>query len=208
MRRPFVLLSAAMSLDGALDDTAPGRMLLSDAADLDRVDAERAGVDAILVGAATLRRDDPRLVLRDRSRGRDPVKVVLSGSGDLDPAARFFTLGDAARLVYTCRPDVAAAQVGSVATVIDAGDPLDLHRVLLDLHERGIARLMVEGGARVHQLFLDADVVDEVQLVVAPLMVGDPAAPRFGGRAAGPLGLRLVEARATGELVLLRYGRG
>ncbi|MGI5129068.1 RibD family protein [Pseudonocardia sp. CA-107938] len=209
MPRPFVLLSAAMSLDGAIDDTSSTRLLLSDAADLDRVDAERAGVDAVMVGAGTLRRDDPRLVLRDRSRGSDPTKVVLSGSGELDPAARFFTVGDAPRLVYTARPDVAKARVGHVATVVDAGDPLDLDLVLADLHARGVARLMVEGGARVHGLVLGAGMVDELQLVVAPLVVGESAAPRFGGSpGAGRLDLRLAEARPMGDLVLLRYVRG
>ncbi|MDN5860111.1 MAG: dihydrofolate reductase family protein, partial [Pseudonocardia sp.] len=156
----------------------------------------------------TLRTDDPRLLLRDRSRGRDPVKVVLSGSGALDPAARFFTVGEAPRLVYTSQPDVAAARVGHVATVVDAGDPLDLHRVLADLHGRGVARLMVEGGAQVHALVLAADVVDEVHLVVAPVVVGDPDAPRFGGTRPRLLGLRVLESRPMGDLVLLRYGRG
>ncbi|SHL27810.1 5-amino-6-(5-phosphoribosylamino)uracil reductase [Pseudonocardia thermophila] len=208
-RRPFVLLSVAISLDGAIDDASPTRLILSDDADLDRVDAERAGVDAILVGAGTLRRDDPRLVLRDRSRGRDPVKVVLSGSGELDPDARFFTTGDAARLVYTSRPDVAMERLGGAATIVDAGDPLDLGVVLADLHGRGVERLMVEGGAQVHRLVLTADVVDELQVVVAPLVVGDPTAPRFGGlrTEVQRLDLRLAEARPMGDLVLLRYVR-
>src|SRR5690242_6089257 len=92
--RPYVLLSAAMSVDGHIDDGGPEPLVLSDAADLDRVDAVRAGVDAILVGATTLRRDDPRLLVRSEERraarvaeGRapDPLKVTLTGSGDLDP---------------------------------------------------------------------------------------------------------------------------
>jgi len=201
-----------MSLDGALDDTSATRLVLSDATDLDRVDAERAGVDAILVGAGTVRSDDPRLVLRDRSWGVDPVKVVLSGSGELDPAARFFTVGDAQRVVYTSRPQVAAARVGHLATVVDAGDPVDLQRLLADLHARGVRRLMVEGGAQVQRLVLAAGVVDELQLVVAPVVVGDPNAPRFGGgdlhSPVHRLGLRLLEARPMSDLTLLRFGRG
>ena len=71
--RPTVLLSAAMSVDGCIDDATPQRLLLSDDADLDRVDAVRASVDAILVGATTVRRDDPRLLVRSQDgspRGR------------------------------------------------------------------------------------------------------------------------------------------
>src|SRR5688500_9992693 len=105
--RPYVLLSAAMSVDGHIDDSGPEPLLLSDAADLDRVDAVRAGVDAILVGATTLRRDNPRLLVRSAQRraarvaaGREPhpMKVTVTGSGDLDPTARFFTTGDAPKI--------------------------------------------------------------------------------------------------------------
>lgn len=59
MPHPYVLLSAAVSLDGCLDDTGPGRLLLSGPADFDRVDEVRAESDAILVGAGTLRADNP-----------------------------------------------------------------------------------------------------------------------------------------------------
>jgi 5-amino-6-(5-phosphoribosylamino)uracil reductase len=218
--RPYVLLSAAMSVDGHIDDTGPAPLVLSDAADLDRVDEVRAGVDAILVGATTLRRDDPRLNVRSAERraarvaaGRAayPLKVALTGSGELDPAARFFTTGDGPKLVYAATRGLAAARraVGGVADVADAGDPLDLHRLLADLHGRGVARLMVEGGTAVHTLFLTTGVVDELQLVVAPFFVGDADAPRFVGPGRFPQDtahrMRLAEARPIGDLVLLRY---
>ncbi|WP_342215762.1 RibD family protein, partial [Nocardia farcinica] len=70
--RPYVLLSAAMSLDGHLDDVGPERLRLSDAADFDRVDRVRAESDAILVGAQTLRRDDPRQLGADHARRGPP----------------------------------------------------------------------------------------------------------------------------------------
>jgi 5-amino-6-(5-phosphoribosylamino)uracil reductase len=98
-RRPYVVLSCAVSLDGCLDGTGGDRLVLSGEADLDRVDAERAAADAILVGAGTIRRDDPRLLIRSagrragrRARGRppQPAGITVTASGDLDPAARFF----------------------------------------------------------------------------------------------------------------------
>ncbi len=218
--RPYVLLSAAMSVDGRIDDTGPAPLLLSDAADLDRVDEVRAGVDAILVGATTLRRDDPRLLVRSAERraarvaeGRaaDPLKVTVTGSGDLDPAARFFTTGAGPKIVYAATPGVEMARktVGAVADVADAGHPLDLHRLLADLSGRGVARLMVEGGTAMHTLFLTSGVVDELQLVVAPFFVGDADGPRFVGPGRFPHDtahrMRLAEARPIGDLVLLRY---
>ena len=89
--RPSTLLSCCVSLDGYLDDASPTRLVLSPAADLDRVDAERADCDAILVGAETVRRDDPRLVVRSEScrasrvaRGHPPtpLRVTVTGSGE------------------------------------------------------------------------------------------------------------------------------
>jgi Pyrimidine reductase, riboflavin biosynthesis len=66
--RPYVLLSCATSADGYLDDASPERLILSGPADLDRVDEVRAGCDAILVGAQTVRADNPRLLIRDPRR--------------------------------------------------------------------------------------------------------------------------------------------
>jgi 5-amino-6-(5-phosphoribosylamino)uracil reductase len=218
--RPFVLLSAAMSLDGCIDDASPHRLVLSDAADLDRVDEVRAGVDAILVGATTIRRDDPRLLVRSPDRvaarvaaGRpaQPVKAAISSRGDLDPSARFFTVGDADRVVYvpTSGERHATGRLGSAAAVVGAGDPLELRTVLADLGERGVRRLLVEGGTMVHTLFLTAGLVDELHLVVAPFFVGDAEAPRFVGPGRFPHDsghrMRLAEARPIGDLVLLRY---
>src|SRR5262249_11112133 len=66
--RPYVLLSSAVSVDGCLDAPGPRRLVLSGEADLDRIDEERARADAIMVGAATIRRDDPRLLIRSPGR--------------------------------------------------------------------------------------------------------------------------------------------
>ena len=71
--RPYTLLSCGMSIDGYLDGPGAGPLRLSNAADFDRVDAERARCDAILVGAATVRSDNPRLLVRSRARRADRV---------------------------------------------------------------------------------------------------------------------------------------
>jgi riboflavin-specific deaminase-like protein len=214
---PYVLLSCATSADGYLDDAGPARLILSGPADLDRVDEVRAGCDAILVGAGTIRTDNPRLLIRDprrqarraaRGRPEHPARVTLTATGDLDPRARFFAPG-ALRLVYCATPALAPAQarLGDRAVLIDAGDPLSLHFVLSDLSERAIPRLLVEGGARVLGDFLAGGLADELQLAVAPFFVAEPAAPRFSLPAA-PMptdSMTLAETRRVGEMVLLRY---
>jgi len=206
--RPYALLSCAVSLDGYLDDATPDRLILSNDADLDRVDEVRASCDAILVGAGTVRADNPRLLVRSARRRAErvarglpesPVKVVLTGRGGLDPEAAFFTAGDGTKLVYAA-PGAAVDHLRAVATVVESDG---LPSVVADLHARGVRRLMVEGGATVHTAFMAAGLADELHLAVAPLFVGDPAAPRFAGPRGGRA--RLVEARTIGEVVLLRY---
>ena len=191
--RPYVILSCATSADGYLDDASPRRLILSGPADLDRVDEVRAGCDAILVGAGTVRADDPRLLVRDprrrarraaRGHGEHPARVTLTATGDLDPGARFFAPG-APRLVYCATPAVprARARLADRAVLIDAGDPPSLAFLLADLAERNVARLLVEGGAHLLAEFLAADLADELDLAIAPFFVADPAAPRFSPRA-------------------------
>jgi 5-amino-6-(5-phosphoribosylamino)uracil reductase len=230
-QRPYVLLSTAMSVDGCIDGTGAARLILSGQADLDRVDAERAASDAVMVGAGTVRRDNPRLLVRSAERRAaraarglpaQPAGVTVTASGDLDPAARFFDrrlcsgetegAGDPPeRLVYCGSPAVTAARsrLHGLAEVIDAGRPPRLAAILADLGGRGVHRLMVEGGASLGTQFLTAGLVDELQLVIAPFFVGDPAAPRFAGPGRYPCGpdrrMTLAAVRPIGGVVLLRY---
>jgi 5-amino-6-(5-phosphoribosylamino)uracil reductase len=209
-----------MSIDGYLDAGPGERLLLSNDADLARVDAVRAGCDAILVGAATVRNDDPRLLVRSdglrrarlaRGLTASPAKVTVTANADLHPGARFFALGDVPKLVYCASPAVAGARdrLGGVATIIDAGEPVTPGRVVEDLHARGVRRLMVEGGGNVHTQFLADDLADELQLVVAPFFVGDRRARRFVGSGAFPWcpsrRARLAEVRQIEDVALLRY---
>ncbi|MGW0870968.1 dihydrofolate reductase family protein [Streptomyces sp. NPDC002740] len=216
MPYPYVLLSAAVSLDGYLDDTTPERLLLSGRADFDRVDEVRASVDAILIGAGTIRADNPRLLVNSPERraarvaaGRPPypLKVTVSGSGDLDPAANFWHTGGE-KVVYTTEKGAERVRaLGIEADAVPLGPELDWRRLLEHLHdERGVRRLMVEGGGKIHTQLLRQGLADELQLVLAPLFVGDPAAPRLfgpGGYQGGRL--RLVESRRIEDVVLNRY---
>jgi 5-amino-6-(5-phosphoribosylamino)uracil reductase len=219
--RPYVLLSCAISVDGCLDATGPRRLVLSGGADLDRVDDERSQADAIMVGAGTIRRDDPRLLIRSPERRaarlagglpEHPAGVTLTASGNLDPAARFFTGPPGAqRLVYCPAPVVASLQISlnGLAQVIAVPKPAGLAAILTDLARRGVRRLMVEGGARLGRQLLVDGLVDELELAVAPFFVGDAAAPRFAGPAVYPHGpgrpMRLAGVRRLDDIVLLRY---
>ena len=217
---PYIVLSCCISLDGYLDDGASSRLHLSNDLDFARVDAVRAECDAILVGATTIRKDDPRLLVRapalrsarlNADRSPSPIKVTVTRTADLDPRAAFFTAGDAGRLVY-CSSAVAARarrRFGAAAVVVDAGDRPSMHGVVHDLADRGVERLLVEGGASVLTQLLTAGLADELQLAVAPVFVGDHRGRRFveDGRFpwTSPRRAELVGTRAVGDVAVLRY---
>jgi len=137
LERPYTLLSCALSLDGYLGSATTPRLELSNDADFDRVDAVRASCDAILVGAATVRNDNPRLCVRSQVRRAEreahglppsPAKVTVTERVELDVRADFFSAGESEKLVY-CRSDRVAdarTRFGPVATVVDGGKPFTL----------------------------------------------------------------------------------
>jgi 5-amino-6-(5-phosphoribosylamino)uracil reductase len=222
--RPYVLLSAAMSADGYIGDASHHGLALSDAADWDRVDELRAASDAIMVGAQTVRADNPRLLVKSEVRRQrraaagmsgSPRRVTVSGTGDLDPRSRFFAAESGPPLVYV--PAAAAERAirllsGAAAVVAapaGAGEArVDLRWLLADLTARSIGRLLVEGGARLLAQFVAAGLADEFQLAVAPVLVGDPRAPRLleGGGARAVSGrMRLDAVSQVGDMAVLHY---
>jgi 5-amino-6-(5-phosphoribosylamino)uracil reductase len=218
--RPYTVLSCSISLDGYLGGATSERLVLSNEADLARVDEVRAGCDAILVGAGTVRADNPRLLVRSprlraerRARGTtgSPLKVTVTGRGLLDPSSSFFRTGASEKIVYctSASAPTVRSRLSEVATVVDGGRRLEVGSLAEDLHGRGVRRLMVEGGAQVHTQFLTSGVADELHLVVAPLFVGSSRAPRFVGDGTFPWDAEhrahLAETRQIGDVVLLRY---
>ncbi|GAA2360636.1 hypothetical protein GCM10009854_44710 [Saccharopolyspora halophila] len=219
MTRPYVLLSVAVSADGYIDDASSQRFPLSNEADFDHVDQVRAESDAILLGAGTVRRDDPRLLVRsDRrccarvARGlpEHPLKVTVTGTGDLDPSLRIWH-DRADKLVYTTSAGsrVVSARLGGLAEVVDLGTEVVFGELLEDLASRGVERLMVEGGGQIHTEFLRAGLADEVRMAIAPLLIGQAAAPRFLNPADFPGGperrFHLEEVTRLGDVAVLRY---
>jgi 5-amino-6-(5-phosphoribosylamino)uracil reductase len=218
--RPYTIVSCAVSLDGYLDDTSPERLLLSGPEDFDEVDELRSQADAILVGAGTIRADNPRLLVRDPARvaareaaGRPahPRRVTVTATGDLDPAARFFT-GPGTPLVYCAAAAVAAARekFRDQAVVVDAGAEPSLATVLQDLYsERMVLTLLAEGGSRILRDLLALNLADELRVAVAPFFVGDPGAPRFALPARYPHTpanpMTLVSLRQVGNVAVHHY---
>ena len=145
--RPYTVLSCCVSIDGYIGSAA-SRLLLSNDADFERVDTVRASCDAILVGAETVRIDNPRLLVRSKSRRDEraahglpesPLKVTVTRRAELDARADFFKAGDVEKIVYCASPWAADARdrLGNVATIVDAGSSIEMGTLSADLAARG-----------------------------------------------------------------------
>lgn len=180
-----ITLSTAISADGFLNDNSTQRLLISTPEDWADVYKLRAKHDAILVGAETLRCDNPSLLIRDENiRQRrmalglkpDIAKVTLTTSGKLDPTLRFFQTGDADRYVFSPHN---ITELQDVATII-LDDIITAKSVVTTLEKFGIEHLMVEGGACILNMFLSEGMADTLRLAVNPsLHVGAAGKTKF-----------------------------
>jgi riboflavin-specific deaminase-like protein len=178
--RPWVTLTYAQSLDGSLAGPGGTRLALSGADSLRLTHRLRAWHDSLLVGIGTALTDDPSLTVRWVA-GANPRPVVLDSRLRLPPTARLLQTGQGT-LVFageTAPPEraerlrAAGAEVVCVPNGPTGG--LDLRRVLSALHQRGLRRLMVEGGARVLHAMLVQRLGDCLIVTVAPrLVAGTP----------------------------------
>lgn len=218
--RPFVLLSVATSIDGCIDNVSSDRLILSNKSDFDRVDQVRAESDAILIGARTIDSDNPRLLVNSARRRAEraakglpeyPLKVTVTATGDLDRDLKFWHFGGE-KLVYTTDRGLERLRgaLSGLAEIVSLGSDIDdFGKIVDDLGSRGIGRLMVEGGSQIHTAFLSQDLVDEIHLAIAPLVVGEAKAPRFLGAASYPWPstrrMRLLNVTTVGDVVVIRY---
>lgn len=182
---PLVIAKAGLSLDGRL--TRPpgeGQWLTSEASRRDAMRL-RASVDAILIGAETLRADNPRLTLRG-TRGKQPLRVVLTRSGKLPKAAHLFTDEHRDRtIVFRSKT---------------------LRTVLRDLAKRGCTSVLIEGGGKLLGDAFDARLVNRAVFYLAPLLCGGPTVIAGKGAAASSTAPRIIhpQFRRVGPDVVIQ----
>lgn len=187
-KRPYFIGKSAMSLDGRTATTSGQSQWITGPHARRRGHEIRAEVDAILVGANTVLSDDPTLTARTGETVRFPLRVVLDSRGRTEPSAKLFNAaGKGSLLVTTERAprsyiDVMQANRIDVAVVAaDTDGHVDVTEAANALFEIGILSVLIEGGAGVLGSFLDADLIDELALFMAPKIIGG-GRPAFGGR--------------------------
>lgn len=209
--KPYVILSAAMSIDGKIA-TRRGKSKFSSNKDLARVHRLRGSVDAILVGRNTVSVDNPSLTVR-HAKGRNPIRIIL------DPKA---TISSSSKIVKTSRNIPTMAIVSEIAPVrhtsllvkkglevIKCGKTkIDLKKLLSILAKRGIRKILVEGGGTTNWYFLKEKLVDEIIVTVTPYVVGGKEATSLvegHGFENISYPLRLKQAKRIGNEIVLRY---
>jgi len=223
MDRPFVLINMAMTVDGKITSARRDYPRLTSRYDRTNMDRLRAEADALLVGAGTIRADNPLLHVRDEGMQRHreelgkppgPHRVVVTRSGRLDPASRFFDpAGGGERIVATVEetPDAALAPLGGRAEIWRIGrGRVDLVELLRRLAARGAGRLLAEGGGELNWDLLRDDLVDELHVTVAPSLLGGREAPTLlegqGLTMKSRRRLKLLDVHREGDELYLRYG--
>ncbi|MEW6429468.1 MAG: dihydrofolate reductase family protein [Thermodesulfobacteriota bacterium] len=202
------LLVAAMTLDGSI-----GPMPLGSAQDRRLLLRLRAESDASIIGAGTVRNDDPELALDGGELPGTRLRAVVSMSGNLDPEKKLFRRGPKPVIITElARRDELGRRYADLAEVIGVpaiNGQLPVPGMLHHLRRLGVRRLLLEGGGGLNGAFLAADAVDEVYVTVVPVIAVDPSLPRLvrspHSPAAPLLPLQLRSCRVeeeSGELFL------
>ena len=188
--RPYVILSAAMSIDGKIA-SRQGKSNLSSKKDLIRVHKLRKSVDAILVGKNTINVDDPLLTVR-YVKGKNPIRIILDPKGRISTkskviqtAKKFPTI----LVVSENSPRRVERFVTKGVQVIRCGtNRIDLKKLLEILRKKGIKRIIVEGGGTTNWYFFKEKLVDEIVITITPYVLG------------GTTAISLVEGTGFGEI--------
>ncbi len=220
--RPYILLNYAMSLDGKISTEHRDAVGFTSRSDRKLMDEIRADVDAVLIGAGTLRAEDPpvrvqaaRLREARTSAGKSPhpIAIVLSRSMRLPPLeGRFWKDEAVERIIATTEQarDERILPFRGKAEIIRTGRrSVDVGELCRLLSDRGIRRLLVEGGGAVNMTFWHAGLVDEIYLTLCPVVIGGRKAPTAADGKGFQAGcfpqLKLVESRAADQELFLRY---
>jgi 2,5-diamino-6-(ribosylamino)-4(3H)-pyrimidinone 5'-phosphate reductase len=220
MKRPYVFINVAASADGKISDERRKQVRISCKADMKRVDMLRATSDAVMVGIGTVLSDNPKLTVKagdlmalrmKRGRSRHPLRVVVDSKCRVPLDAEVLS-GEAETLIAVSQAADdekvrLVAEKDNVEVVRLGKERVDLPALMEYLKNRGVERLMVEGGATLNHAMLKEELVDEILVYYGSMIIGGKLSPTIvdGQSFEIPLKLELVECRQLGEGILARW---
>ncbi|MGV1916875.1 RibD family protein [Rhizobium sp. 22-785-1] len=170
-RDGFVIAQVGQSLDGRVATPTGDARDISGPDGLAHLHRCRALVDAVIVGVGTVQNDNPRLSVRE-VRGPSPTRVIIDCKGELTGREGLFNDHGAPVIVIQGHDAPASSYRAEVVKLQRSGRGLDPRDILDCLAERGLKRILVEGGARTIARFIDAGLVDRLHVAIAPLIIG------------------------------------
>ena len=174
--RPITVGHLGQSLDGFIATRSGDSQMVTGGDNITHLHRMRALCDAVVVGAGTVAADDPQLTTR-HVPGPNPLRVVFDPGRRLPPTFRLFTDAAAPTLYICAKSKVLPGEShigGAAISAIEGGLPGDEAAEALHLlHDRGCARVFVEGGGVTVSRFLEADLLDRLQIAIAPVLIGE-----------------------------------
>ncbi len=211
-KRPDVILTAAMTLDGKIA-TRGGDSRISSLSDLKKLHRLRSRADAVMIGRGTQLTDNPRLTVR-QAKGRNPVRIVVDSLARTSTNTRIFSAKGGSTIIAVSqrapRARVERLRLKGARVIRCGTEHVDLKKLLQTLRTIGIRRVLLEGGGNLNWSMLVGKLVDEIQVTVAPFVVGGREATTLVeglgvGRMSHAIRLSLVRTKRIGNEVVLSY---
>ncbi len=201
--KPYIILNTAMSLDGRIARKGE-RVVFSNELDKARRDDIRKSVDGVMVGINTVLIDNPKLTISEK-REENPARIIIDGHGKVPDDAN--VLNDKAKNIVVVSIDAEPYRIEELsrkASVIVCGDDeVDVVKLMDELYKRGIKRVLLEGGGHLNKSMLEANLIDEIYVSVAPVVIGDGVNLVEG--VMDERKLTLAGIRQIGDMVVLKY---
>lgn len=208
---PLVILKAATSLDGKIATSTGESKWITGPQSRTRVHQIRDAADAVLVGVGTVLADDPLLTTRlPNSVGQDPVRIVVDSQGRTPPTAKIFNSDSQAGVIIATTDQISASQrqvyreLGAQVLVVNSvANRVNLTQLIVQLGQREITSVLIEGGGEIHASAIRSGIVDRVMFFLAPILVGGVDAP---GAIQGMGVQQLSQAVKLGEMKVKKIG--
>jgi diaminohydroxyphosphoribosylaminopyrimidine deaminase / 5-amino-6-(5-phosphoribosylamino)uracil reductase len=186
---PFVILKSALSLDGKIATSTGESQWITGPEARERVHRMRDQVDAILVGAGTVLKDNPRLTTRlKKGKGHNPARVILDARAEIPLKARVFQHANRDRIIYVTTSQASALRVNrlkdrgvDIQVIPERNAHISLIKLLKLLGQMEITSVLLEGGSGINASALKEGIVDKAVLFLAPMIIGGESAPGVVG---------------------------
>ena len=180
--KPYVILSAAISIDGKIS-TRTGNSKLSSTEDFVRLHKLRAKVDGILIGKNTAIKDNPLLTVR-HTKGKNPVRIILDSKGEIPIKSKILQTSNKIPTIIAVSKQISKSNLQKLnkfpVEIISVGEKsVNIKLLLKKLFQKNIATILVEGGGTIHWEFIKQNLFDELIITISPFLIGGNNAISF-----------------------------